>query len=169
MFPSTIRVKPALAAKIASVNYECSRTWLKRGLLKNTGRLAQFYAAEQEAKINDTKRWTWSSFGIVELYVFRLTKVLLDYGFSWNFVSNAVNDIANEFWSEWHSELEPNNGGSKNKRYLAVFPDASKYTTYSLSELSNDIRKGCMENESLVIVDLYKLRQNVIERIKLLC
>src|ERR1700691_6266358 len=110
---TNLRVKTAQAAEVAGVGYEGFRSWLKRGLLKDTGTLQKFYAADAPAEVADAKRWRWSAFGFADLCSFRLTKILLDAGISWEVVNGVASDET--LWRS-HHHANPVN------RFLAVFP-----------------------------------------------
>ncbi len=154
---TNIRIKTAQAAEVAGVGYEGFRSWLKRGLLKDNGILPKFYAADAPAEAADAKRWRWSAFGFVDLCSFRLTKLLLDAGLSWEVVSLVVSDHA--VWHSHRSDLP-------DQRFLAVFPTTLQYTLYSAETLADDLDKGIIKSHWMMVMDLGQLRQDVVWRVR---
>jgi hypothetical protein len=154
---TNMRVKTAQAAKVAGVGYEGFRSWLKRGLLKDNGVLPKFYAADAPAEVSDAKRWRWSAFGFVDLCSFRLTKLLLDAGLSWEVVSPVVSDDA--VWRSHRSD-------QPDQRFLAVFPKTLQYTLYSAETLADDLNKGIIKSSWMTVMDLRQLRQDVVCRVR---
>jgi hypothetical protein len=152
---TNLRVKTAQAAEVAGVGYEGFRSWLKRGLLKDTGTLPKFYAADAPAEIADAKRWRWSAFGFADLCSFRLTKILLDAGISWE----VVNDVASDetLWRTHHH-------ANPAHRFLAVFPATLQFTLYSAASLKDDLEKGVIKSDWMTLVDLHELRRSVVFR-----
>jgi hypothetical protein len=153
---TNISLKTAQAADVAGVGYEGFRTWLKRGLLKDTGILPKFYAADAPAEISDAKRWRWSAFGFADLCSFRLTKRLLDAGLSWEVVNSVVSDL-----DLWRSHLSDHQA---DKHFLAVFPETLQYTLYSAETLADDLNNGIVKSRWMTLIDLGELRQGVIFR-----
>jgi hypothetical protein len=153
---TNIRTKTAQAADIAGVGYEGFRSWLKRGLLKATGALPQFYAAEDvKAEIANAKRWQWSSFGFADLCCFRLAKLLFDAGLPWQVVSPIVSDHA--LWRSHHRD-------DPATRYLAIFQRSSQWALYSLETLAAGLSTGRIRSDWMTLIDLRELRQNVMFR-----
>jgi len=150
-----LTVKTAQAADVAGIGYEGFRTWLKRGLLKPTGTLPKFYAPDAPAEIADAKRWRWSSFGFADLCSFRLTKILLDAGLSWEVVNSIVSD---------HGLWQSHRSDNPASRYLAVFQGTSQWTLYSAETLATDLNTGTIRSDWMTLVDLHELRQNVVFR-----
>jgi hypothetical protein len=152
---TNLRVKTAQAALVAGVGYEGFRTWLKRGLLKETGTLPKFCAQHAEAQLADSKRWRWSSFGFADLCSFRLTKVMLDSGLPWEIVNSIVSDPG-----LWQSHRQ----NDANSRYLAVFEHTLQWTLYSGDTLASDLNRGIVKVEWMTLFDLQNLRQDVVLR-----
>lgn len=152
---TNLTVKTAQAAEIAGVGYEGFRSWLKRGLLKETGTLPQFYAAHVPAEIANAKRWRWSAFGFADLCSFRLTKLMLDAGLPWGTASSVASD--EELWRSHHS-------GACDVRYLAVFPKVNRFTLYSPETLAADLANGTVRHDWMTLFDLHQLRENVVFR-----
>ncbi len=152
---TNLTVKTAQAAEIAGVGYEGFRSWLKRGLLKETGTLPKFYAAHVVAEVADAKRWRWSAFGFADLCSFRLTKLMLDAGLPWNTASSVA---GNE--TLWHSH----HSGTGNMQYLAVFPKSNQYTLYSPETLAADLANGTIKHDWMTLFDLHQLRESVVFR-----
>lgn len=152
---TNLTVKTAQAAEIAGVGYEGFRSWLKRGLLKETGTLPKFYAAHAPAEIADAKRWRWSAFGFADLCSFRLTKLMLDAGLPWDTASSVASD--EELWRSHRS-------GACNVRYLAIFPKANQFTLYSPETLAADLANGAVRHDWMTLFDLHQLRESVAFR-----
>lgn len=152
---TNISLKTAQAADVAGVGYEGFRTWLKRGLLKETGALPKFYAAHAKAEPADAKRWRWSAFGFADLCSFRLTKILLDAALPWEAANSIVSD--HRLWQS-HRRDDPA------YRYLAVFHKGSHWTPYSPETLAADLNSGIIKSDWMTLVDLRELRQTVLFR-----
>ena len=144
-----------MRAANAGVGYEGFRSWLKRGLLKQTGTLATVYAPKVEAEVADAKRWRWAAFGYADLCSFRLAKLMLDTGLSWEMVCTVVGDEA--LWRSHHS-------GAKDMRYLAVFPKSDEYTFYSVQSLAADLAAEAIRHDWMTLFDLGELRRSVVFR-----
>lgn len=152
---TNLTVKTAQAAEIAGVGYEGFRSWLKRGLLKETGTLPQFYAAHVPAETADAKRWRWSAFGFADLCSFRLTKLMLDAGLPWGTASSVAGDE-----TLWRSHA----ADAASTRYLAVFPKANQFTLYSPETLAADLANGTIRHDWMTLFDLHQLRESVVLR-----
>lgn len=152
---TNISVKTAQAAEIAGVGYEGFRSWLKRGLLRETGTLPRFYAAHAPAEVADAKRWRWSAFGFADLCSFRLTKLMLDAGLPWGMASAVASDEA--LWHSHHS-------GTNCTRYVAVFPKSNQYTLYSPETLATDLANETIKHDWMTLFDLRQLRESVVFR-----
>jgi hypothetical protein len=153
---TNLNVKTAQAADVAGVGYEGFRSWLKRGLLKETGLLPKFYAREAPAELADAKRWRWQAFGFADLCSFRLTKILLDAGLPWERVSPIVSDQG--LWQSHHHD-------SAAGRYLAVFQNGSQWTLYPSAEaLADDLNTGTIRSDWMTLIDLHELRKSVVFR-----
>jgi len=152
---TNLRVKTAQAAEVAGVGYEGFRSWLKRGLLKDTGMLAQFSAPDATAEIADAKRWRWAAFGFADLCSFRLTKLFVDAGLPWEMVSSVVSE--NQVWQS-HRYQGPD------RHYLAIFPDSAQWTLYSAETLAEDLKDGIVKGNLMTLVDLHDLRETVVLR-----
>jgi hypothetical protein len=115
-------VTTARAAEIVGIGYEGLRSQLKRGLLKNVGTLPPFYGADTPAEEYYAKRWRWSKFGIPDLCLMRVAKILMDAGCAFE----MANDIAlsEELW-RWFSHAD-----GDSELYLTVLPAAHTYCLY---------------------------------------
>jgi hypothetical protein len=153
---TNLNVKTAQAADVAGVGYEGFRSWLKRGLLKETGLLPKFYARKTPAELADAKRWRWQAFGFADLCSFRLTKILLDAGLPWERVCPIVSN--EELWQSLHHN-------SAAGRYLALFQNGSQWTLYPSAEaLAGDLNSGTIRSDWMTLVDLHGLQQSVVFR-----
>ena len=152
---TNLRIKTAQAAEIAGVGYEGFRTWLKRGLLKQTGVMPKFHAADAPAEVANAKRWRWSSFGFADLCSFRLTKLLLDTGLPWEMVSSVVSE--NEVWQSHRYD-------DTTRQYLAIFPASAQWTLYSMEALADELKRGILTGYPMTLTDLCDLRKTVVSR-----
>ena len=152
---TNLTVKTAQAAEVAGVGYEGFRSWLKRGLLKDTGVMPKFYAPDAEAEVVDAKRWKWSAFGFADLCSFRLAKLLLDAGLPWATVNSVISE--DDVW-RCHRYDGPE------RHYLAIFTESNEYTLYSAETLADDVRNGIVKGNLMTLVDLQDLRQTVVLR-----
>jgi hypothetical protein len=152
---TNIKLKTAQAAEVAGVGYEGFRSWLKRGLLKETGLFAKFSSRNSPAEPADAKRWRWSAFGFADLCCFRIAKILLDAGVPWESMNSIVSD--NALWQSHHND-------HPGARYLAVFPKVPQYTLYSVETLAADLTAGIIRNDWMTLIDLREVRQDVLFR-----
>jgi hypothetical protein len=119
-------VTPSRAAEIVGIEYEELRGLLERGLGMNAGVLPPFSGPMAPAEVLYAKRWTWKSFGPGDLGMFRLVKVLIDYGC----VFADANSIASreEFWRYF-------SGTDAEEQWLAYYPD----NTWSLYDSRDEL------------------------------
>ncbi len=148
-------LKTAQAADVAGVGYEGFRTWLKRGLLKDTGTLPKFYAPDVSAEIADAKRWRWTAFGYSDLCSFRLTKILLDSGLPWEVVSPIVSD--NTLWNSHQSE-------DGTIQCLVIINQGAEYLLYDRKTLATQLAAGKIGVSIMTIIDLDHLQKDVVFR-----
>lgn len=116
-------VTTARAAEIVGIGYEGLRSQLKRGLLKNVGTLPPFSGADAEGELLYAKRWRWSKFGIPDLCLMRVAKILMDTGCAFE----VANDIASteELW-RWFAHAKTGAG-----LFLTVLPDRLSFSLYT--------------------------------------
>ena len=152
---TNLRLKTAQAAEVAGVGYEGFRTWLKRGLLKDTGTLPQFYAADVEAEVADAKRWRWSAFGFTDLCCFRLTKIMLDAGLSWSMACSIASD--QKIWQNFHSR-------KSEIQHVAAFPKSNEYTLYTSQNLAADLASNIVKFDWMTLFNLHEVRESVVLR-----
>ncbi len=77
-------VTTAKAAEIISIGYEGLRSYLKRGLLGDSGLMASFVSPDTPAPDRSRIRAKWTRFGFVDLCLMRLAKQLIDLGLSFD-------------------------------------------------------------------------------------
>ncbi|MFT8346571.1 hypothetical protein [Gluconobacter oxydans] len=152
-----LKIKTAQAAAVVGISYEGFRTWLKKGLLKSTGRLPEFSAPEVPAKIADAKRWKWSEFGFADLCSLRIAKLLLDAGRPWNDVVAIAS--SEELWRSHRSPEEEHD-------YLVLFPVDGSYGFCPKKKLDQNIEQLQAENVALYVINVQQLRQNTLFRIR---
>ncbi|MFP1132924.1 hypothetical protein [Asticcacaulis sp. W401b] len=92
-------VTTAKAAEIVGVGYEGLRSYLKRGLLGSIGLMAPFVSRDAPAPDLSAVRATWSRFGVADLCLMRLAKILIDLGLSFDQANSVVsrNDLRDHF------------------------------------------------------------------------
>jgi hypothetical protein len=152
---TNLSLKTAQAAEVAGIGYEGFRTWLKRGLLKDTGLMTKFYAPDAPAELADAKRWRWAAFGYADLCSFRLAKNLLDAGLLWETVNPIVSNYS--LWKS-HQETDPDN------RYLVIYAGATEWCTYTSDELVAELDSETRRPDWAILIDLKKLRKDVVLR-----
>lgn len=150
-----LKLKTAQAADVAGVGYEGFRTWLKRGLLKDTGILPKFYASDVPAEIADAKRWRWTAFGYSDLCSFRLAKILLDSGLAWETVNPIVSDRT--LWKSHQSDDQA-------IQYLAIINQGAEYFLCDRKTLATQFSAGTIGDPIMTIIDLDHLHKNVVLR-----
>jgi hypothetical protein len=148
-------LKTAEAADVAGVGYEGFRTWLKRGLLKANGVLPKFYAPHAPAEIADAKRWRWTAFGYADLCSFRLTKILLDSGLSWEAASSIAGDSV-----LWKSHQSSDAG----IQYLVISNQGAEFYPCNREQLIKHFSAGDIERLVMTVIDLEHLRRDVVFR-----
>jgi len=83
-------VTTATAAQIVGIGYEGLRSYLKRGLLGSSDLLPPFVGRDTPAPDQSNVRAKWRRFGVVDLCLMRLAKLLMDAGLDFA----AANTIA---------------------------------------------------------------------------
>jgi hypothetical protein len=134
-----------LAAEIVGVGYEGFRSYLKRGLLGNVGVLPPFYGPNAKAEALYAKRWTWSKFGLPDLCLMRLAKMLMDAGLSFDKANSIVS--THDLWSYFSSSE------ITQRQVLAVpVPNADSYCVYTEADFDKIMpdHKGCEQVVALV-------------------
>jgi hypothetical protein len=152
---TNISVSTSLAAEIAGIGYEGFRTWLKRGLLKATGILPNFYAPDAPAEIADAKRWRWAAFGYADLCSFRLAKNLLDAGLPWDTVNPIVSD-----YTLWQSHQADDSDG----RHLVIQAGGTEWGIYTTKSLIDQLDSETRKRDWAILIDLRDLRNDVVLR-----
>lgn len=153
------RVTTKRAAEIAGMGYEGLRTCLKRGLLKHTGMLLPFVERGKPAPELDAKRWTWKEFHIADVCLYRLAKILMDAGLSFEQARDIANreDLWQFFWGNYFIE------GPVAIRYLFFsMTDIPSWCLYTrerlLAELGSDVLSV---NAGHILVDLIAVHEAV--------
>lgn len=82
-------VTTATAAKIVGIGYEGLRSYLKRGLLGSSGLMPPFVGRDTPAPDLSNVRAKWRRFGVVDLCLMRLAKLLMDAGLDFA-AANAI-------------------------------------------------------------------------------
>jgi hypothetical protein len=146
-------VTTARAAEIVGIGYEGLRSQLKRGLLKNVGTLVPFYGPDTEAEVLYAKRWRWSKFGVPDLCLMRVAKVLMDAGCSFD----VANDIASteDLW-RWFSRAEAGDG-----LFLTVLPDQNSYCLYEAADYHLIVEDHVGYDQGVILVSLSAIHQEV--------
>ncbi|MFT8491021.1 MAG: hypothetical protein ABF672_10800 [Gluconobacter oxydans] len=152
-----LKIKTAQAAAVVGISYEGFRTWLKKGLLKSTGRLPEFSAPEEPAKIDDAKRWKWSEFGFADLCSLRIAKLLLDAGQSWEMALTVTGE--QKLW-------ESHRNSFREYDYLILFPTDRSYSFCPPDELNQNIEQLKAEKVALYVINVQQLRQSTLFRIR---
>jgi hypothetical protein len=107
-------VSSARAAQIVGVGYEGFRSYLKRGLLGRVGMLPGFHAPGAGTSDDPSPRSGWKKFGLADLTLMRLAKMLMDAGYAFTSANSVVS--RQELWSLLQHELA---GGH---HFLLVWP-----------------------------------------------
>lgn len=139
-------VTTARAAEIVGIGYEGLRSQLKRGLLKNVGVMVPFYGRDTEAEVLYAKRWRWSKFGVTDLCLMRVAKLLMDAGCSFD----VANDIASseELW-RWFNHASDLAGA-----YLTVIPGLNSYCLYRPAEYERLTADHADYGDTVILVSL---------------
>jgi len=148
-------VTTARAAEIVGIGYEGLRSQLKRGLLKNVGTLPPFSAPDTPAEELYAKRWRWSKFGVPDLCLMRVAKVLTDAGCSFE----MANDIASrdELW-RWFSQCD----GSR-ALFLTVLPDVQSFCLYGPDDYDMIAKDHAGYNKGIIVMSLGAIHEEVVK------
>lgn len=147
------------AAEITGIGYQGFRTMLKRGLGRNAGVLVPFYRADAPAVELYAKRWTWKRFGPGDLAIFRLAKMLMDSGCSFD----CANYIASDNHSLWKYLAADDVDGDW---FLAYFAPDNAYTIYNVADvpkLSEDLR---LAPNAVTVINLGAVRRHVADALQ---
>jgi len=154
------RLTTKRAAEIAGMGYEGLRTCLKRGLLKHTGMLLPFVARGQPAPDLDAKRWSWKEFGLSDICMCRLAKILMDAGLPFEHASHTASreDLWQFFWGNYFLT------GSVAIQYLVVsITECPSECLYTKDQLISDLNNGVLSvNAGHVLVDLIAVHEAVM-------
>ncbi len=159
------KVTTRRAAEIAGMGYEGLRTCLKRGLLKHTGMLPPFVERGQPAPELDAKRWSWKDFGVSDVCMCRLAKILMDGGVSFEHAREIASreDLWQFFWGNYFIE------GPIAIRYLIVtMTDIPQFCLYPTERLLKELRGDVLSVDvGHVLVDLVGIHKAVVEAMAL--
>lgn len=121
------RVSSARAAEIVGVGYEGFRSYLKRGILGRVGMLPGFHAAGSDTHDDPKPRAGWTMFGMADLCLMRIAKLLMDAGFSFASANSVVSN--HELWSRIQHDREPTD------RFLLLWPPYGDHIVFDPDEL----------------------------------
>jgi len=147
-------VTTALAAEIVGIGYEGFRSYLKRGLGGRTGMLPGFHVPDAETYDDPIHRAKWKRFNIADLCLFRVAKLLMDTGFSFDSANSVVS--RHEHWSAFTHDSAPVH------RLLAIWPPYGDHIVYEPDQLEL-LKKALVEAPEIVtLINLGAAHEHVL-------
>ena len=122
------KVTSKRAAEIVGIGYEGFRSYLKRGLLGRTGMLPGFHRPGAGASDDPTPRSGWQTFGLADLCLMRLAKMLMDSGFSFESANSVVSQY--QLWDRFQR------GEASADRYLLLWPPFGDHMVFEPEDLA---------------------------------
>lgn len=151
-------VTTARAAEIVGIGYEGLRSYLKRGLGGRVGMLPGFHKPGADTHDDPIPRAKWKRFSVPNLCLFRMAKILIDAGFTFE-AANAVVSY-HDRWSQFTHDNQPVN------RIMAVWPPYGDHIVYEPDQI--DLLKTALEDapEIVTIVNLGKVHAHVLNELR---
>ncbi|MFM2280681.1 MAG: hypothetical protein RLZZ444_2912 [Pseudomonadota bacterium] len=139
-------VTTARAAEIVGVGYEGLRSYLKRGLGGRVGMPPGFHKPGADTHDDPIPRAKWKRFSVPDLCLFRVAKLLIDAGFTFE-AANAVVS-RHDRWSAFAHDEKPVH------RMMAIWPPYGDHIIYEPDQM--DLLQKAL-NEAPEIVTLINL------------
>jgi hypothetical protein len=122
------KVTSKRAAEIVGIGYEGFRSYLKRGLLGRTGMLPGFHRPGAATSDDPAPRSGWQTFGLADLCLMRLAKMLMDSGFSFESANSVVSQYP--LWDRFQ------HGKASTDRYLLLWPPFGDHMVFETEDLA---------------------------------
>jgi hypothetical protein len=151
-------VTSALAAEIVGIGYEGFRSYLKRGLGGRVGMLSGVHKPGADTQDDPTPRSKWKRFGVSDLCLFRVAKLLMDAGFSFEAANSVVS--RHQHWAAFTYD------GIPVHRMLAIWPPYGDHIVYEADQL--DMLKAALEEapEIVTLINLGAAHEHVLAALR---
>lgn len=147
-------VTTARAAEIVGLGYEGLRSYLKRGLGGRVGMMPGFHKPGAATRDDPSPRAKWTRFNVSDLCLFRLAKLLIDAGLTFEAANSVVS--RNDLWSKFTHDEAPVH------RVLAIWPPYGDHAIYEANQMGL-LEKILLEAPVVVtIIDLGKVHAHVL-------
>lgn len=147
-------VTTARAAEIVGVGYEGLRSYLKRGLGGRVGMLPGFHKPGADTHDDPIPRAKWKRFSVPDLCLFRIAKLLIDAGFTFE-AANAVVS-RHDRWSAFAHDEKPVH------RVMAIWPPYGDHIIYELDQMDL-LQKALKEAPEIVtLINLGEVHAHVL-------
>lgn len=147
-------VTTARAAEIVGVGYEGLRSYLKRGLGGRVGMLPGFHRPGADTHDDPMPRAKWKRFSIPDLCLFRMAKLLIDAGFTFDAANSVVS--RHDRWSAFAHDKEPVH------RVMAIWPPYGDHVIYEPDQM--DLLQKALKDapEIVTLVNLGEVHAYVL-------
>lgn len=151
-------VTTARAAEIVGIGYEGFRSYLKRGLGGRVGMLPGFHRPGADTFDDPAPRAKWKRFNVSDLCLFRVAKLLMDAGFSFDAANSVVS--RHEHWAAFTYDSAPVH------RMLAIWPPYGDHIVYEPDQL--ELLKKALEAapEIVTLINLGAAHEHVLAALK---
>lgn len=147
-------VTTARAAEIVGVGYEGLRSYLKRGLGGRAGMLPGFHEPGADTHDDPSPRAKWKRFSVPDLCLFRMAKLLIDAGFTFEAANSVVS--RQDRWSAFAYDRKPV------PRLMAIWPPYGDHIIYEPDQM--DLLKKALEEapEIVTLINLGEVHAHVL-------
>lgn len=147
-------VTTARAAEIVGIGYEGFRSYLKRGLGGRVGMLPGFHKPGADTFDVPAPRAGWKRFNVSDLCLFRVAKLLMDAGFTFDAANSVVS--RHEHWAAFTYDSGPVH------RMLAIWPPYGDHIVYEPDQL--ELLKKALEAapEIVTLINLGAAHEHVL-------
>lgn len=147
-------VTTARAAEIVGVGYEGLRSYLKRGLGGRAGMLPGFHVPGADTHDDPMPRAKWKRFSVPDLCLFRMAKLLMDAGFTFESANSVVS--RQDRWSAFAHDRKPV------PRMMAIWPPYGDHIIYEPDQM--DLLKKALEEapEIVTLINLGEVHAHVL-------
>lgn len=151
-------VTTARAAEIVGVGYEGLRSYLKRGLGGRAGMLPGFHKPGADTHDDPSPRAKWKRFSVPDLCLFRMAKLLIDAGFTFEAANSVVS--RQDRWSAFAHDRKPV------PRLMAIWPPYGDHIIYAPDQM--DLLKKALEEapEIVTLINLGEVHAHVLSALQ---
>ena len=151
---SHLTVTTARAAEIVGVGYEGLRSYLKRGLGGRAGMLPGFHRPGSNIHDASNPRAKWKRFSVPDLCLFRMAKLLINAGFTFEAANSIVS--RQDLWSAFARDRKPV------PRLMAIWPPYGDHIIYEPDQM--ELLKKALEEapEVVTLINLGEVHAHVL-------